>query len=150
MAADLLRRLERGQAHRFSDWPEQSLAVQNAVGAYTIWEDHRYIYAGMAGRNGVGGLYSRLGSHCRTGRRSGNQFLVYIADRIVLRTLTAEQMHGISDGTLSLDALVRDCVRERFSYRYVLTDNAAEARALEQRARCGELTAGRPFLNPLP
>src|SRR5690348_11744730 len=98
MASDALRSLEDGQPHRFSDWPDGGVPAQNAAGAYTIWAGGRYIYAGMAGRNGVGGLYSRLDSHCRTGRRSGNQFLVYVADRFVLKTLTAEQLGGIADG----------------------------------------------------
>jgi hypothetical protein len=60
--------------------------------------DGRFIYVGMSGRsitkatqapNRPYGLYTRLDSHAG-GRRSGDQFCVYVAGRLVLPTLTAD------------------------------------------------------------
>jgi hypothetical protein len=46
---DLLRALEEGARHRFSDWPNQAVP-KVAAGVYTIWDHDRFIYVGMAGR----------------------------------------------------------------------------------------------------
>jgi hypothetical protein len=63
-------------------------------GSNTIWhKDGRLIYVGMPGRgiaaettrrNTPQGLYTRLQSHA-SGRRSGAQLCVYVADRLVCR-----------------------------------------------------------------
>lgn len=84
-------------------------------GAYTIWNtEGRFIYVGMSGRgikagmeipNRPHGIVTRLHSHA-SGRRSGDQFCVYVADRFVLSTLTAEDIAGITSGRHSLDAYV--------------------------------------------
>jgi hypothetical protein len=56
----------------------------SGAGVYTIWDDEGgLVYAGIAGRNPAGkGLASRLRSHA-SGRRSGDQFCVYVADHYV-------------------------------------------------------------------
>ncbi len=79
------------------------------------------------GRPKAGGLFSQLNSHA-SGRRSGDQFCVYVSDRFVLPTLSADQIREIAAGRLSLDALIRDYVRQRLSYRFVETSDAATAR----------------------
>jgi hypothetical protein len=71
------------------------------AGVYTIWDnDGRFIYDGMSGRgitaetvrrNSPLGIYTRLHSHA-SGRRSADQFCVYVADRLVLPTLSQEDM----------------------------------------------------------
>jgi hypothetical protein len=76
----------------FADWPNNAVSTFGA-GVYTIWhKDGRFIYAGMSGRgittetsrrNTPQGIYTRLQSHA-SGRRSGDQFCVYVADRLVL------------------------------------------------------------------
>jgi hypothetical protein len=45
----LLHALGVGPCHRFSDWPNPSVP-KVAAGIYTIWEQDRLIYVGMAGR----------------------------------------------------------------------------------------------------
>jgi hypothetical protein len=50
---------------------------------------------------------------------------------------------------LSLDGLVRAFVRERLTYRFVVTSNGAQALKLEPEVRQGALSAGRPYFNPL-
>ena len=150
---------ESGQ-HRFSDWPLRHVPPV-AAGVYTIWDGTALIYVGMAGRSLTPetiatystagkstGLYSRLNSHAG-GRRSGDQFCVYVADRLVLPALSPEQISEIASGALSFDTLVRAYVRERLSYRYIEVPDGTTARAVESAARGGALGQP-PALNPLP
>lgn len=94
------------------------------------------------------GLFSRLNSHA-SGRRSGDQFCIYVCDRLVLPNLNTEQIAQIAAGELSLDRLTRQYIHEHLSYRFVETINGAAARELEAAVRRGALVAGQPFLNPL-
>ena len=90
---------------RFSDWPNPE--VPNvAAGVYAIWHDEQLIYCGMSGRELEKaleakkpryGLVTRLESHSR-GRLSGDQFCVYVANRIVIPTLRANQLHQFAAG----------------------------------------------------
>ena len=132
-----------------------------AAGAYTIWDRERLAYGGMAGRSltvdsilahredptKVTGLRDRLASHA-SGRRSGDQLCIYVADLLVLPELDAEDIQGIAERKLSLDNLVREYIRTRLSYRFVETASGDEARGLELAVRQGHLDAGKPFLNP--
>ena len=95
----------------------------------------------------VTGLRSRLASHA-SGRRSGDQFCVYVADRFVLPQLDQRTIRAVADGTASFDALVREYIHGELAYRFIETADGAEARALEARLRRGELAAGPPVLNP--
>jgi hypothetical protein len=96
----------------------------------------------------VTGLRSRLASHA-SGRRSGDQFCVYVADRFVLPGLEPETIRAIAAGTTSLDAIVRDYIHSKFGYRFVEAADGAEARELEDQVRRGGLSAGPPILNPI-
>jgi hypothetical protein len=94
------------------------------------------------------GLACRLHSHA-AGRRSGDQFCVYVFDRLVLPSLTPDQTTGAAAGELSLDALTRDCIRRHVGYRFVVADDGRTALALEREARRGALDGQKPLLNPL-
>jgi hypothetical protein len=96
----------------------------------------------------VAGLFSRLNSHA-SGRRSGDQFCVYVCDRFVVPNLTTPQQHEIARGTLSLDVLTREFISEELAYRYVRTAGGDEAFKLEREVQRGALAAGRPYFNPL-
>jgi hypothetical protein len=149
-----------GPAYRFSDWPN-SAVPSIAPGVYTIWEERSLLYAGMAGRSLTAehvaelrgraarptGLAQRLGSHA-SGRRSGDQFCVYVADRLVLPTLKPDQIAGIAAGSLSLDRLVRDFIRATLTYRFVEVADGNAARKLEDIVCRGTHAAGPPMLNP--
>jgi hypothetical protein len=76
-------------------------------------------------------LYGRLSQHAR-GSRSGDQFCVYVSDRLVMKNLTDEQLNGISEGTYSLDHQIRDFIRTELSYRYLLVSDDPSTRALER------------------
>jgi hypothetical protein len=80
-----------------------------------------------------------MGSHNShaSGRRSGDQFCVYVADRFVLPTLSQERVAAITNGVESFDRLIRDYIREELSFRFCETRDSAEAREVEREARRG-------------
>src|SRR4051794_10771530 len=78
----------------------------------------------------VTGLRSRLNSHA-SGRRSGDQFCLYIGDLLVLPTLDASTIRAVGNREVKFDDLVRDYVHDHLSYRYVEADSGATARAIE-------------------
>ena len=72
--ADLLDALARGPRLSFGD---RAIAeVPPEPGVYAVWEGPALLYVGMSGT-----LPSRLRAHA-SGRRSGDQFCVYVADRL--------------------------------------------------------------------
>src|SRR5262245_26071448 len=131
--------LSQGIAHAFASWPNPSVPAFGA-GVYTIWHnDGRFIYVGMSGRgitadtirrNTPQGLYTRLQSHA-SGRRSGDQFCVYVADRLVLPTLSEGHISAIASGRHQMDAFVRQYIHENLSYRFVMLPDGAAAYTLE-------------------
>src|SRR4029077_11533254 len=115
----LINQLVDGPLHRFADYATLTAIIPGSgAGVYTIWDDaDGLVYAGIAGRNPAGrGLASRLRSHA-SGRRSGDQFCVYVADHYVLPELTREQVEAIRDSRLSMDSLVREKIHRTFGFR---------------------------------
>jgi hypothetical protein len=105
------------------------------------------VYTGTAGRNPAGkGLGGRLRSHAN-GRRSGDQFCVYVADHYVLPELTREQIEQIRDSKLSMDTLVREKIHAAFGFRFVVVEDYQTALRVESRVKDGHLRAGQPRLN---
>jgi hypothetical protein len=94
------------------------------------------------------GLWTRLNSHA-SGRRSGDQFNIYICDRFIVPALTPGQQRDIGEGRLLLDQMTRSFIREHLSYRFVVHRDGAQALAVERAVRAGGLPAGQPYLNPL-
>jgi len=144
---------------RFGDWPNRAVP-RVAAGVYTVWRGDEFIYVGMAGRGlsvdalkvrsdgrGGTGLRSRLASHA-SGRRSGDQFCVYVADRLVLGTLSMDEVAAVACGEHSMDALVRAFIHAQLTYRYVVLQDGADAYRLERELRMGCGPPGCPRLNP--
>jgi hypothetical protein len=78
----MLEALESGRLHRFSDFPTLTDLPRSGAAVYTVWDDAgALIYVGVSGRNAASptGRWGRLRSHWN-GRRSGDQFCVYVAD----------------------------------------------------------------------
>lgn len=161
-AREALAALGNGPLHRFADWPSADVPNLRA-GVYTIWDDAgSLIYVGMAGKGLVAdppysppdgllrrrGLLDRLHSHA-SGRRSGDQFCMYVFDRLVLPELTPGEISAAASATLSLDARVRDYIRGHLSYRFAVTADGVTALATERAVRRGGLTGRKPLLNPL-
>ena len=111
MPDDPINALAQGPLYWFRDWPNQAVPTFCA-GVYTIWHsDGRFVYVGMSGRSIKSesvpgplpyGLHTRLSSHF-SGRRSGDQFCVYVADRLVLSDLTPANIEDISSGRHPMD-----------------------------------------------
>ena len=146
--SDVIKALLDGPTHRFADALAAEIPTSGA-GIYTIWdEDHKLVYVGVAGRNPDGsGLASRLRSHA-SGRRSGDQFCIYVADHYILPGLTREQMRAIAASQLSMDGLVREKVCGSFTFRVAAAPDYAAALAVENWVKSGVAACGPPRLNP--
>jgi len=155
-----LHELETGPLWRFSDFNAAEVPG-NIVGVYTVWEDTTLIYVGIGGLrvryrepddesepvNPVKGLRGRLEQH-RNGDRSGDKFCIYVCDRFVLPSLSAEEIRHVSRGELSLDARTRDWINRNYAFRYIQASRGSEARKIEDDVQRGALSAGPPLLNP--
>lgn len=144
--------------YRFARWPIGDVP-RAAAGVYTIWDSDELVYVGMSGRGRTSaqihraardgkkvGLWTRLNSHA-SGRRSGDQFCVYVCDRLVLPELTTADISAVAAGELSLDAMTRDYIRSRLGFRFTITTDGAAALALEHDTRSGASGVS-PLLNP--
>ena len=98
-----IKHLTSGPRHLFFDWPVAEVP-EVAAGLYSIWKGDQFVYIGMSGRSAtpeelerrrqIGktfGLFNRLAAHA-SGRRSGDQFCVYVADVFVLPQLTTSEI----------------------------------------------------------
>ena len=156
LTLQLANDLSSGPVSLFADWPNVAVSTFGA-GVYTIWHsDGRFIYVGMSGRgittetsrrNTPQGIYTRLQSHA-SGRRSGDQFCVYVADRLVLPALSQDDITAIASGRHQMDAFVRKYIHENLCYRFVMLPDGAAAYAVEAAIKNGKWGHGRPFLNP--
>jgi hypothetical protein len=171
-----LKKLCPGQpAHPFKKWGQPEVAPR--PGIYTVWDkpigdDERFVYVGMAGRGILApntadiadtedpgqpkpkrkkGLQGRLHAHA-SGRRSGDQFCVYVCDFFVVATLTSDKQREIAAGVTFLDDLTHDYIHDNFSYRFIYLPDGKTAEGLERRIRRGDFSPvlDKPFLNPLP
>jgi hypothetical protein len=78
----------------------------------------------------------------------GDQFCVYVANRLVIPTLTPEELAKFGTGALTLDTLTKTYINERLEYQFAFVQTSAEAYALEKRCRQGVTFGVKPFLNP--
>ena len=107
----------------------------------------RGITAETTRRNTPLGIHTRLQSHA-SGRRSGDQFCVYVADRLVLPALSQDDITAIASGRHHMDAFVRRYIHDNLSYRFVLMPDGSSAYAVEKTIKQGEWEHGCPLLNP--
>ena len=144
------------QQFQFSSW-RPDLVPPVAAGVYAIWEASTLIYCGMSGRgfdSSVAatksryGLVTRLHSHA-SGRLSGNQFCVYVANRLVIPKIENSQLAAFASGELTLDQLTKKYIREKLSFQFATTPTSHEAYALEAECRSGKVFGVQPLLNPL-
>ena len=156
-----MEQLLAGPESRFADWPNTDIP-RICAGVYTIWKGSLFVYVGMAGRKltvqGIAemranppkeakGLQDRLGSHA-SGRRSGDQFCVYVCDRFVVPTLTPEQLVLVGEGKLFLDTSTKEYIHEHLTYRWVEVPDGNAAFKLERSLQSGAADSGKPLLNP--
>jgi hypothetical protein len=153
-SADMVALLEDGPLRSFRDWPPAELPA-GPSGVYTVWRGTSFLYVGMSWAHRVDGVtdkargvFGRLASHA-SGRRSGDQFCIYICDRYVIPRLTAADMEALANGERILDRRTKQFIAEHLDYRVAPTSSGAEARAIEAAVRRNGLArAGRPIINP--
>ena len=138
--------------YSFSDWPNSDIPFV-AAGVDLIWNEEVLIYVGMSGREIEKnlnkrryGLYTRLQAHA-SGRLSGDQFCVYVANRLVIPELKQEQLEQFRDGDVNLDILTKEYV-ERLDYQFCVVNSSKEAFSLEDACERGEFNGKMPLLNP--
>jgi len=139
--------------YSFRDWPNKSVPL-NTAGIYAVWDATRLIYVGMLGRQVEKnrhkkryGLYNRLNAHA-SGRLSGDQFCVYVVNRIVMPSIQPEMLPKFASGELTLDKLTKEYIHSHFEYQYCVTQTSQEAFDIEAAARAGDIFKERPLLNP--
>ncbi len=148
--------LSDGPLYRFADWPP-STVPNGPAGVYAVWHSSAFLYAGMSWRHvntdeQIGstprGVLGRLASHA-SGRRSGDQFNVYICDRFVIPELTADDLTALRQGERLLDNRTRSFVRDFLSFRVWIAPDGPTARVVESTIRRDGLAKwGQPLINP--
>lgn len=135
-------------ASSFADWPDPTVPMGGA-GVYTIWDGAgRFLHAGIAiAGEGKGGLRLCLAAHA-SGRRLADDVCIQLADRLLLPTLTQEEIRAIAAAQQSMDALLRDFIRRELRYRWAACSTVAEARAAAAMLRAGDWPHGMPLLKP--
>lgn len=127
------------------------------AGVYAVWREEELIYCGMSGRSIVvgaempnkrHGLITRLHSHA-SGRLSGDQFCVYVANRLVLPHLTSEELVAFESGRHTLDGYTRRLIHSALEYQFTTVSGGTEAMALEAECRKRRIFGQRPLFNPL-
>jgi hypothetical protein len=93
------------------------------------------------------GLITRLASHA-SGRLSGDQFCVYVANRLVIPSLRHEELSKFSTGDHTLDRLTNADIHSRFDYQFAIVDSSKMAYEWEMKARKGLVFGVKPLLNP--
>ncbi len=96
--------------------------------------------------NSQKGLVTRFRAHAFE-RLSGDQFCVYVAERLVLPKLREADIADIAAGRHSLDVHVRTYIHQHLGYRYTFCKDGAAALALERVIQRGEWPCGVPMLN---
>jgi excinuclease UvrABC nuclease subunit len=108
---------------RFAEVDWRSVPAQ--PGVYVIFDREECLYVGMAGRDGSGSLRTRLKDH------SSGQVVNMFAQYLFLA-----RVQFVSDERIrhprAAKAACRAYILDRCSFRYRVTRNAAEARALEE------------------
>jgi hypothetical protein len=146
--------MQFSKRYKFSDWPNKDIP-KVAAGIYAIWNGAELFYCGMSGREMEKnrykkkyGMVTRLQSHS-TGRLSGDQFCVSVANRLVIPYLKQNDLTLFASGELKLDTLTKRYIHHYLEYQYLLVDSSAEAYSIEIKARNGELFGQKPKLNPI-
>jgi len=126
----------------------------NVAGVYAVWDGSSLIYVGMSGREieknrhrAKYGLVNRLHAHA-SGRLSGDQFCVYVANRLVIPSIEVEILPKFASGEITLDKLTRAYIHKHFEYQFAVVNTSQAAFELEDSARTGDVFGKRPLLNP--
>ena len=133
----------------FSEDPRKHIPNKGSI-IYSVWDkDEKFIYIGISGLQKSlekRSPLSRMISHA-SGRRSGDQFCIYIHDFYVIPKLIAKGEYSLSVGVL--DKLTKEFIQTNLSYRFAgfETDKSDEiVRSLENQIKSGAFGFS-PLLN---
>tara|TARA_B110001452_G_C15177663_1_gene409132 strand:+ start:687 stop:1148 length:462 start_codon:yes stop_codon:yes gene_type:complete len=146
--------LFESELYSFEDRPGEPIP-DIASGLYSIWRGKHFLYVGIAGRDlnkpstrKVRGLKDRLRAHWKGGL-GGDQFAVYVFERLLAPEIKREQLDAMGRGELTLNELNRSFIRDNLSYRFLVTDTYSEAMDIESQLKSGSLeNYPKPYLNP--
>ena len=124
----------------FSENPRGFVPDKGSI-IYSVWDkDEKFIYVGISGTQKdlkKREPLTRIIEHS-SGRRSGDQFCIYVHDFYIIPKLVKEGIFIPKKGLL--DNLTKDYIRSNFSYRFVAfnTDNSdVIVRNLEKKIKSG-------------
>ena len=126
----------------FSKDPRRHIPNKGSIIYSVCDKDEKFIYIGISGLQKSlekRSPLSRMISHA-SGRRSGDQFCIYIHDFYVIPKLIEKGEYSPSIGVL--DKLTKDFVQSNLSYRFIEfeTDDSDEiVRRLENQIKSGAL-----------
>ena len=133
----------------FSEDPRKHISDNGSI-IYSVWDkQQKFIYIGISGLQKSlekRSPLSRMVSHA-SGRRSGDQFCIYIHDFYVIPKLVEKGNYEPSVG--SLDKLTKEFIHNNLSYRFVQFDSDDSdliVRKLENQIKSGILGFS-PILN---
>ena len=136
----------------FSEDPRRHIPNKGSI-IYSVWDkEEKFTYIGISGLQKSlekRSPLSRMISHA-SGRRSGDQFCIYIHDFYVIPKLINEGEYTPSIGVL--DKLTKEFIHNNLFYRFVgfETYNSDEiVRSLENQIKSGVLGIS-PILNGTP
>ena len=133
MPAPTSIRLSERCFFRDADWKK----IPAKPGVYVIDDLDEVVYVGMAGRNGRGSLRNRLRDHC------SGQIVNMFAQYLFLARVQFASSKRITHPR-DAKAACHKYIVQRCSFRYLVTDDAAQAREVEARLK----TELKPELNP--
>ncbi len=119
------------------DWA----TVPDTPGVYAIFDDDKFLYAGMAGRGGKGSLRNRLKNH-----RNGN--MVNMLKQYLWFAIVQHLDDKKADSPGEAAHRCKTYMIKRLSFRCRTCADGAEARAIENDLKRGESAWGLPKLNP--
>ena len=127
----------------YSFWGLSGLERRTTHLCRDVWQEYREATAQKE---------IRFGDPARESRQrqiEWDQFNVYVANRFVVPSLTAEQQSQMSTGLLTLDVLTRQFIHQYFQYQYLIVDHSKEAFAIERLCQAGYIFNQKPYLNPI-
>ena len=137
---------------KFSDNPNDHIPTYGSI-IYTIWDkEKKFIYVGIGGLGQSPNTplskrnpRSRIFQH-KSGRRSGDQFCIYIHDYYIVPQLNFSK-YKFKKGYL--DKLTKNFINENLSYRFCVfqkNDSIEIVRSLEKKIQQG-IFGIKPLLN---
>ncbi len=114
--------------------------VPDLPGVYAVFDSDRFLYVGMAGRNGRGSLRRRLKDH-----RNGN--MVNMLKQYLWFAIVQHQSPTKAGSPAEAAARCRAYMDRCLSFRYRSCEDGAVARALEAQIKQGDSPWGAPELN---